>query len=841
MKIVEENIARPSEIVKAFEFSPMGMFLVSANGIIEKTNRKSSEILGFSEKELEGKSVDDITYPEDRHIARDYMAAAILGKKKGLTAEKRYVHKTGRIVWAKVSTFLVAEGDEVKCFIVQVQDISKERESNVKFQNLLENSLVGIYIHQDGYFKYVNSRMSEIMGYSEEELLSTPSKEFLHEEDMPIAVEMMRKRLEGEVESIQYELRVKTKDGSFVWVEVLGSTITHEGETAVMGNLRDLSSQKNSEAQLKKINHDIGKRIRELNCLYQLSQLKNKNEKEISNILSEFVHLIPPSYQYPEITTARLTYYNEVYTSNKFKESIWAQNEDIFEDKEKIGSVEVFYNEERPELDEGPFLKEERILIQSIATMLGSAIAKKNVLREIKEQKEKFQAIIENTKEAIYLISPGFKLLMFNKIANQRNNQVNGYDLFEGQDFNDLMNPSTRGVFTRMFNDALKGKYVTKELKSQGRVGDSYWMRVKIFPVYKPDGQLMGVCLLSENIDDSKKSELELRESEEKFRSLVEQNLIGVYIVSNGQIAYVNPGLEKISGYTKEELLGMPEFLELVHPEERERIRSIHKARINREGAPSQYTFRALRKDGSVRHIDVIANITTYNFQPAVIGSMIDITDRVLEENRINEAVILAQEKERYQIGMELHDNVQQILVGTGMFLEIASKRTNDANYLEKTLSSLMQYNKEAIQELRMLSHQLAPVMNSDSPLIEKIDILLSRYGIVDQLNVETKIDNFNVPLSEAVQLVVYRIIQEQLSNIIKYANATELKVKVGSLNETLKLTIEDNGVGFDMNQKFNGIGFENMRRRAQALGGQLEIDASPGNGCRLSIEVPLT
>lgn len=841
MKLAEVNTIQTSEVIKAFEYSPLGMFLVSTDGVIHKTNLKSSEILGYSEKELRGKSVDDITYSEDRHIARDFMAEAILGKKKGLSAEKRYLHKTGRIVWAKVSTFAVSENDEVKYFIAQIEDISQNHESDLKFRHLLENSLVGIYIHQDGYFKYVNSRMTEIMGYSEEELLSTPAREFLYEEDMPVAVEMMRKRLEGEVDSIQYEIRVKTKGGSFVWVEILGSTIIHEGVTAVMGNMRDITSQKNNEAQLKQINHDIGERIKELNCLYQLSQLKNKNDKEISDILSEFVHLIPPSYQYPEVTTARLIYHDEVYVSDEFKESSWVQREDIFEDKKKVGSVEVFYTEERPEFDEGPFLKEERSLIRSISTMLGSAIAKKNALREIKEQTEKFRAIIENTKEAIYLISPEFKLLMFNKIANKRNNQVNGYNLEIGKDFKPLLNPSTREIFIEMLNRGLIGEHITKELSSKGRVGDTYWMRVKIFPVYKPDGKLMGVCLLSENIDDSKKSELELRESEGRFRSLVEQSLIGVYIVLKGQMVYVNQGLEKISGYTEKELLNMPDFLEVVHPEEQDRIRKIYSARMSGKEAPNQYTFRALRKDGSVRHIDIIANTTTYQHDRAVIGTMIDVTDRVLEENRINEAVILAQEKERYQIGMELHDNVQQILVGTGMFLESAANRIKDTDYLQKTISSLTYYNNEAVQELRRLSHELAPVMNSESSLGDKIDILLSRYDIMDQLKVETEIEEFTTPLNEAVQLVVYRIIQEQLSNVLKYAQATKLKVKINSKNETLKLKVEDNGLGFDMNQKITGIGFENMRRRAQALGGHIEIDSSPGNGCRVSLEVPLS
>ena len=90
------------------------------------------------------------------------------------------------------------------------------------------------------------------------------------------------------------------------------------------------------------------------------------------------------------------------------------------------------------------------------------------------------------------------------------------------------------------------------------------------------------------------------------------------------------------------------------------------------------------------------------------------------------------------------------------------------------------------------------------------------------------------------IQLNLYRILQEQLNNIHKYAKASVISIELAKTKSTLIMRITDNGVGFDVGKRINGIGITNMKRRSELFSGTLEISSSPGNGCELSISIPL-
>ncbi|MEI8060563.1 MAG: PAS domain S-box protein, partial [Ferruginibacter sp.] len=156
-------------------------------------------------------------------------------------------------------------------------------------------------------------------------------------------------------------------------------------------------------------------------------------------------------------------------------------------------------------------------------------------------------------------------------------------------------------------------------------------------------------------------SELDLIESEEKFRILVEQVMIGVYILQDEKFVYVNPGFEEISGYSYNELIGRMSFDDLIHEDDIGIISNYNRVVASKQ-KKFQHVLRAIHATGELRHIEIVVAGITYNNKAAFIGSIIDITSRVEEDKRINQAIIDAQEKERLQIGMELNDNVKQIL-----------------------------------------------------------------------------------------------------------------------------------------------------------------------------------
>lgn len=131
---------------------------------------------------------------------------------------------------------------------------------------------------------------------------------------------------------------------------------------------------KPSRIKLSVLSHNLGERVKELNCLYGISRLFEKQPTSIDNMLQSAVELVPPAWQYPEITCSRINLKKKEYKTANFRETEWKQSQDILVNGKKFGTLEVYYLKSKPECDEGPFLKEERNLLRVIAARLGLVI-----------------------------------------------------------------------------------------------------------------------------------------------------------------------------------------------------------------------------------------------------------------------------------------------------------------------------------------------------------------------------------------------------------------------------------------------------------------------------------
>ena len=132
----------------------------------------------------------------------------------------------------------------------------------------------------------------------------------------------------------------------------------------------NMDQEKNKKIE----NHEIDalkERVKELNCFYGLTNIVKDQSLSFDESLQKIVELIPPSWQYPDITCARIIVDHKEYQTKNFQETKWSQISNIVYDEKKIGVIEVYYLEERPEIDEGPFLIDERRLIDAIADLLG--------------------------------------------------------------------------------------------------------------------------------------------------------------------------------------------------------------------------------------------------------------------------------------------------------------------------------------------------------------------------------------------------------------------------------------------------------------------------------------
>ena len=204
----------------------------------------------------------------------------------------------------------------------------------------------------------------------------------------------------------------------------------------------------------------------------------------------------------------------------------------------------------------------------------------------------------------------------------------------------------------------------------------------------------------------------------------------------------------------------------------------------------------------------------------------------------VSQAGIAAQEAERSSISRELHDNVNQLLMSAKLFMNSAQTDPEKADeHIEKAIT----YQLMAVEEIRKLSKTLNTSLVKVIGLSRSIDDIIINMKAFQQIetrfNYDQKLDKV---LSDDQKLMIFRILQEQTNNIIKYADAKNVSITLKEENNTVYLSIKDDGKGFDASIQSKGIGFINIYNRVDAFGGEMELISSPGNGCSLEINFPL-
>lgn len=206
-------------------------------------------------------------------------------------------------------------------------------------------------------------------------------------------------------------------------------------------------------------------------------------------------------------------------------------------------------------------------------------------------------------------------------------------------------------------------------------------------------------------------------------------------------------------------------------------------------------------------------------------------------ERQVTEEVIVAQEKEREEIGHELHDNVNQVLTTVKLYLELA---LHSPEAREELISKSMQLVMKSINEIRSLSHDLsAPTLGTRS-LIDSIYALIETVSNSTGIKILFDHSSCYASLVMDQKLAIYRITQEQLNNIVKHARASTVSIILSQTDKQTMLIIKDNGKGFNTFEKRNGIGLNNIISRAKVFNGNVDIESAPGKGCLLMVTLPI-
>src|SRR5258705_843413 len=361
------------------------------------------------------------------------------------------------------------------------------------------------------------------------------------------------------------------------------------------------------------------------------------------------------------------------------------------------------------------------------------------------------------------------------------------------------------------------------------------------------------VVISFSDITDNVNREEELRKSNERFFyvSKITSDAIWDIDLATKQI-YRSETFYELSGYSREEIKpDLDWWFNKVHPKDRDRVRNKVQEHIQNghERWEDEYLF--LCADGTYKFLLDSGTILFRHGKPVrILGAIRDLTEKkkleqqLLQEQEhkhkaVSQAGIAAQEAERSDISRELHDNVNQLLMSAKLFMN--SAKTDPAK-ADEHIEKAMSYQMMAVEEIRKLSKTLNTSLVKVIGLSRSIDDIIINMKAFQQIETRFHYDQkLDKILSDDQKLMIFRILQEQTNNIIKYADAKNVIISLKEENNKVYLSIQDDGKGFDTSVQSRGIGFVNIYNRVDAFGGEMDIISSPANGCSLQIDFPLT
>ncbi len=349
----------------------------------------------------------------------------------------------------------------------------------------------------------------------------------------------------------------------------------------------------------------------------------------------------------------------------------------------------------------------------------------------------------------------------------------------------------------------------------------------------------------TQDITERKRAEEIVLASEAKYRQMFYRNPYPawIYDADTLQILEVNDAAIVTYGYSRDEFMN----LKLNNLYLNEDLQKLNENNEISDGS-AQYKaklWRHRKKNGETLIAEVTYYPIDYFGKNAVQEHIHDITEerrlqkqllrqQKIKRQQITEAVLGAQEKERADIGRELHDNINQILATSKLYLDVILEEEEDCNPLIKKSRKNITL---AIEEIRKISKSLITPVLDDVGLEQSIKELTRNIHEVKKMRFTLDAKDLDEDLlTNDQKQALYRIVQEQLNNILKHADASSVTIILNTEGEKIFLFIEDNGKGFNLNDVRKGVGITNMMSRAEVFNGKCEIDSSPGQGCRLKV-----
>jgi PAS domain S-box-containing protein len=488
------------------------------SGYVTHCNPALTSILGFSSEEFMSRPFVEFVHPDDRQKTIDEVA----GQLKGIpvaTFENRYLCKDGSYKWLEWRATAADENGVVYCTATDVTDRKAAekalQESEDKWSSLAKNAPnFFTVVDPDHLIEYINHPVS---GLDMENVIGASVYGFVQPEYHTLA----REKIESVFatgNACGFESIAAGPDGTLSYYDNrLGPILTNGLVSSVSIIASDITVRRNIEESLQRRTHDLGERVKELNCLRSLSILTNNPDKSLNDVLKEAVALIPPSWQYPEITFARIVFDVSKFETQGYRETPWKQSARIVVSGVEVGSLDVIYAQEKAEIDEGPFLAEERHLLDGLAREIGKFIERRNTQDALKRSETEFRTIVE-TAPSMFIINDADGRNLY---VSPNCVKMTGYTPDEilrdsGRWIHDDDSKRYSELFERTFAKGVG--FRGYEYRAVRKSGETWYASSSWEPLRGDRGELIGGVFQTMDVSERRRSEQLLREGEEKHR-----------------------------------------------------------------------------------------------------------------------------------------------------------------------------------------------------------------------------------------------------------------------------------------------------------------------------------
>ncbi len=479
----------------------------------------------------------------------------------------------------------------------------------------------------------------------------------------------------------------------------------------------------------------------------------------------------------------------------------------------------------------------------------------KMVELKLAENENRLRIILETEPECVKVLNEHGEILDMNR-AGLMMIEADDLAMIKGLPVLQIIDQKYREEFLRLTKNVFKGISGRLAFEITGLKGTRRWLETHVVPMKDADGKIISLLGITRDITESKKAEEEIHKLQKDYFSII-SSVDGIVWEADAQtfeFSFVSKQAEKILGYSVDDWINSPTFwADHIFEEDRNWVVN-YCTQCTKDKKDHEFEYRMLAADGSIVWLRDIVSVQVEKNKPAkLVGIMVDITESKQDEVKMKKYndqlqeltghLLSIREEERRRIGREIHDDLGQQLTAIKMDVSWIDKKTpEEAELVKIKLKNIISLLDGSNLSIRRILSELKPS-------------ILDEYGLLDALQWQAKqfTENTGIPvvinsaeksyhLPEAISTCLFRVFQESLTNITRYAEANMVQVFIKQSENILQLRIEDNGIGFEKNLLHNKktFGIIGMKERVRALNGKLSIDTIAGKGTKITVNIPL-